>query len=262
MENKRGNAAEKWYKFLCPFAPESVFVKTFKVYGSSVNKITSTTMSASVIASCCGSGTFKILDANSKIIVNATQIEIPDTEEGTGVVLKCYTDKLSPNQSYQLVINLVSADELIKEEITLKFKTPQSYPKAVKSVEFKCLDEFTDVDSEFSLKISKPDNADLGYWGDKNDGKLEVYLIVNGKIIDTYVEADLKINKTLTWTKFTLADKFSNVDCKVGDTIQIGTNIKVKVAENTFLDAPQARKSSDTICILNKPIQTFLNVKD
>ena len=66
--------------------------------------------------------------------------------------------------------------------------------------------------------------------------------------------------KDVCFNYFTLKDEFG-YDCAVGDIIQVG--IRIWTIDNTgkkIYDATSI-KTSNAICLLNNPLQVYLNIK-
>jgi hypothetical protein len=220
----------------------------FEVSAFKLDAITPTGFKASFLTKHGNTGYYQVLDSTGKAISEQINLSLKTSKNDIQLTNFEY-NKLKPNTSYTLVINVTSDDEQSKKEDKLSFVTLQDYPESVKKVELTCNDKVKSTNSSFTLKVTKPDC--LGYW--KSNSGYDKQLFVNGKLVKTKTEKVKDISES-----FTIKDEF-DYNCKIDDTIQVGIRVWVKDDKgNKLYDASNA-KTSKPICLLNKSIVTYLN---
>ena len=159
--------------------------------------------------------------------------------------------KILPNRRYKLRLEIKGKSELdYSKEIS--FKISQSYPDSIKNISLVCKDTLKDTDSLYDLSITKPDN--LGYWG-KNSCGYEKQLIINSKCVSTI---QISGTQNIKDTSFSIEQDFGYKP-KVDDTIQIGFRVWVTDDAGVKWYDDDMPKTSESICLLNRPVITCLN---
>lgn len=241
-KNKRRELAAKWYNFLLPYAhdvvPESSQMPTaeptFKVSTFKVDKITASSVEFSFLARKATKGSYSLDKGKSNDLT---------LKEG----LNTFTiDTLKPNSKYKVKLELEGeGDNKFSEE--LSFEIPQAYPEPVRRIM---------LSRDLNVEIVKPSN--FGYW-EKNSKGYDIQLIVNGKCIDTVEETSIKgiLKKKYNFNNYT--------NKKIDDVIQVGVAVWVKDdSGNKIYDTARYQspmpKTSNTICLLSKPVSAYLNI--
>lgn len=249
---ERGDAAEKWYKFLAPNLLDDVYEAPEEkavLENLKIDRHTPTSIKASFIAKNSKSCYYTIL-ANTKSESKKQSTSIEHVNDFLNIATFEHNG-LKPNSEYTLLAELVANDDSI---LTAQrtFTTPQDYPSSIKSIELTCDDKLKSVNSKFTLKVTKPEY--IGYW-EANSG-YDLQLVINGKVVKTETVYEIKdISES-----FTIKEKF-NYNCKTGDTIQIGvmTWTKDDNGKSLYNNNSKTAKTSKPICLLNKPVLAYLN---
>jgi len=254
LRKERGGAAEDWYSFLSPFSPSAAVVEEkFTLENFKLDSITPTEVEASFIVRNGIDGMYVLYvydKSNTELLEVPLQIN-SDTSRLQVISFKC-NKKIMPNAEYTLRIQAVGkvGENILTRSIT--FITPQSLPGSAKAVKLSCEDEVKSINSTFELSVEMP--TDLGYWSNNSCG-YEKLLIVNNDIVKTNTSKNIK---NIVADEFVIKEEFG-YDCQMGDTVQIG--IRIWTTDNNgkkIYDASTA-KTSEVICLLNNPIQVYLN---
>jgi hypothetical protein len=252
LRKKRGSAAEEWYNFLAPYAPNTAPAEKFTLDGLKINLLKPTEITASFIVRNGNSGYYSLFDHTGKEILKE-QLSITSSKSAAEVIsFKC-NNKIIPNANYTLKVQATGSvgENTITRSIT--FTTPQDYPTKVKSITLSCVDNIKSINSIFELNIEIP--SALGYWS-KNGSGYEKILIVNGKSVKTKTINRIKNKIT---EKFTIKNEF-DYDCKTGDTIQVGIRIWVRDDNGNIIYDSSGISASNTICLLNSQVRAYLNI--
>lgn len=245
----RGEYASYWYNFLGEYSTAILTSsKQFRLAAFILDSTTSTDAKVSFIINN-GISYSCTLKHGSDVISTVSN----EFTEGTETIT---FENLKPNTKYKVSLEATGENDTSFSD-ELSFRTLQSYPESVKSVELtpKFTNNFKDVNNTFKLKVTKPD--DLGYWKNNPNGYW-LRLSVNGDVVSSK-----KINtvKDLYFEDFDLKKEFGYT-CKPGDNIQVGVRTWVTTdadGENKIYDAKVA-KMSRAICLLDKPVEIFLNL--
>lgn len=241
LRKERGEYGEFWYNYLkgLPFIIPDI---QLKVDSFKIDESKPTQVSASFLA--CNGTTGKYTLSMGKNVILSKQIDLENS-------IKTFTIKnLKPNTGYKLKLEIRGVNEKsFSKEIS--FTTPQEYPESIKSITLTYEDLLKASSGIFKLNVVKPTH--IGYWS-SNCG-YDIQLIVNNKHIK---------NKTTNIKNFSSyifdIKKEFNYNCKTGDIIQIGIRVWVKDDKgNKFYD-DVAAKTSKPICLLNKPVNAYLNI--
>ena len=242
----RQQNAREWYDFLLPYAPDVVpedsqmptAKPAFKISAFKIDKVTTSSAEFSFIACKAIKGSYT-LDTNNPINLKEEEIK-----EG----LNTFTvNNLKPNSKYKVKLEIDGEGDNNFSE-TLDFEIPQAYPESVRKIT---------LSQDLKVEIIKPNN--FGYW-EKNSKGYDIQLIVNGKCIDTVVETSIEGSlkgKSYNFTKYT--------DKKIDDVIQVGVTVWVKddsgnkICDTDRYQSPMP-KTSNTICLLSKPVKAYLNI--
>ena len=171
-------------------------------------------------------------------------------------ILKAFILKnLTPNTKYTITLEVLGANST-KETKELSFTTLQDYPESIRDIflDPNLTENYKDARNSFRLIVNQP--GSLGYWKNNANG-YELQLYVNSELIKKKI-----INKVkkLSMTDFNIAKEFGYT-CKTGDNIQIGVRTWVKTDTGTVLYDADTAKVSKPVCLLNKPVKSFLNLK-
>lgn len=248
LRQERGKAAEEWYSFLTPFAPTQPAEEKFILDSFSLDYIGTTKVKASFVTRNGLDGKYVLCDANGKQLAkNAVKVNSNKSELFVST-FEC-SQFIKPNTSYTLSIEVTSAVGECTYTKSIKFTTPAIKPTPVKSIKFTCADAIKSADSTFKLEVKMPD--DIGSWKIFGAG-YEKYLIVNNSIIKTKIGSTVEnISDT-----FTIKSEFG-YNCLADDNIQIGIRMLTKDANGS--KAYSELIASEPICLLNQPIQVYLN---
>jgi hypothetical protein len=238
---RRGEAGDKWYQFLNSLPPISGST-ALRLHGLTLDTCTPTGMKVSFLASNCTSYTYT-LSKKTKVIATETVNKAVNGLDNIDIA-----KNIEPNTEYSLSLE-VFGDNNASYSRVLRIKTPQDYPEPVKQIKLFCKDTLKSAKSIFKLTVIKPDR--LGYWG--NAGGYDIQLVVNGRPIKTITEKIKDLHE-----EFTIKDKFGYT-CKTGDTLQIGCRVWVKDDTGHKIYDNSMVKVSNTICLLNNPVQLYLN---
>ena len=249
LRKERGNAAEKWYNFLAPYSLSNAVEERFTLENFKLDNIMPTKVEASFIVRNGIDGYYTLQDEDGKELLEKP-IQISDTSRLQVISFSC-DKQIIPNTTYTLIIRATGTvgENTLTRSIT--FTTPQDPPKSAKTVKLTCLDKVKSIDSTFELTVDMP--TDLGYWSTKSG--YEKLLIVNNKCVKNSI-----INKIedVINEKFTIKDEFGYT-CKTGDIVQIGIRIWTKDNKGKKIYDGVEAKTSEAICLLNNPIQTYFN---
>lgn len=253
LRKERGTAAEEWYNFLAPYAPSAASEERFTLDNFKLDNIAPTEVEASFIIRNGTDSYYSLFDETGRELLKESLQISSGTSRLQTISFKC-NKKILPNTAYTLNVQATGTvgENTLTRSIT--FITPQSLPASAKSIKLSCNDEIKSVDSVFKLSVEMP--MSLGYWS-KNSSGYEKLLIVNGKVVKTKVISNLK---NITAEKFTVKDEFK-YDCKIDDIIQVGIRIWVTDNKGKKIYDALTAKTSEVICLLNNPIQTYLNIK-
>jgi surface antigen len=249
VQTLRGNNASYWYDYL---SLQVVSAKKFIATNFKIDKKTPTTASVSFITRLSKAGSYQLFNSSGGLVYSGILDDML-TEDETLKIVTFTLKSLLPNHEYELKISVM--DDLGEEqavETTINFLTPQDYPEQIKSITLTCEDKIKSADSKFKLEVAKPEY--LGYWEAKSGYDLQLF--VNGKCVKTKTIDKVKnISES-----FTIEKKFG-YKCKTDDTIQIGVRVWVKDDNNEYLynNNSKTAKTSKPVCLLNKPIQMYLN---
>jgi len=252
--DERGGAAERWYE---RFSGKSFTAKKdFLATNLILTKQTPTTINAAFITLFGTSGSCRLINNKNALEINPT-IMMSDPIDNISIgTFKCAN--LVPNTEYTMLVSVKndsSGEEVLLSQV---FTTEQSRPVPVKTAELITTDNKMPYNS-FQLKTSKI--SDWGYWKvhGKKDTELKqsygytIKLIVNGTVKK---EKKLKsLNKPLD---FNITEYFEYIP-KIGDNIQIGIRTWTVDNNGTIVYDSQVVTTSNPICMLTKPIVTYLN---
>ena len=248
-QKNRGRNATYWFDYLRTNS-EGGYAQKFSVDGFKTDKVTPSFIAASFVVTKGRSYTYELIRTKKSCASGSGTIEVKEDEaEISSVITLELTKNIRPSAKYTLKITVLGEFEDDKYEESIEIITPPSLPKSASNVSFVCLDEFKDANSRFSFSATKPN--DLGYW--KSKYGYEEVLIVNGEVKKT-----LPV-KTFGSTSFTIKDRYGYT-CKTGDTVQIGARVWTQDDDGKTWYDDQKAKTSDTICLLNKTINTYLTL--
>ena len=241
LKAERGANGEFWYNYLSNLSLDvtnnRVKITDFKVDTCHATQVSISALLQNGIKGKC------------ELSKNGTNITSIDFSIKKGY--KTFTFKnLIPNTEYKILLEAENTDEEVTSR-ELSFVTQQSYPESINSIELITSDQIKNINSKFTLKITRPEQ--LGYW--KNTSGYDISLIINNNVEKTLIVDDA--TKDILWENFTIKDKFGYT-YKTADIIQIGAKAWTKTTANEQL-CQEELKCSLPICILNKPISIYLN---
>lgn len=257
LRDARGGAAEKWFKYLLPYAPGACFAEKFVVDNLKLDEKTTTALGCSFIVSHAKSGVAKLKNSSDKVLAKKTLSvavpeDVPEEDRPTVSIVSFKFSDLTPNTTYKIVIEVDS--DLGEETVTqtLEVKTKQSYPKAnTISITPDKADKAT-INDSFTAKWSSLSSSDWGYWNSKKHGfQLEFY--VNGKVVKT-----VNVGSGTTTYKFKPIEIAPKI--KLDDSFQIGINPWVTENKDKIVFAKQFPNASNCLKFLHQPIKTYLNI--
>jgi surface antigen len=243
LRQRRGKAAEEWYKFLAPFVTSSTTEERFIFEGIRVGRIGATTAIGSLILKNSESCRYTLSSSsdNRQAIVQINPNETLQVFNLTNLV---------PNTYYTLTveaINKTGENTLVK---TTTFSTPPTAISVPKMITLACNDDVKTIDSAFTLKVA-PSNI-VNYWKQNGQG-CELVLIVNNK------EESVKMLESTTIKSFKIFADFG-YKCKADDVIQIGLRPTTFDIAGKKVYSQLTMKTSEPICLLNNSIQAYLNI--
>lgn len=242
QQRERTNENENWGQIDGTFqgfiyCPKIEVDTSPKISNFKVDKCLATEATISFLASNCKTTKYTALKGGIKIKSSTFSNNGYKTIRLTGLI---------PNTTYKLTLEAQNKEgDSTSHE--LLFTTKQDPPSSVAGVKISI-----NNDSEFTLEISRP--TYLGHWG-KNSG-YTIQLIVNNKTVKTITENNADTDKKLS--NFTLKNKFNYV-ANNGDNIQIGVRVWVKDNNDTKIYDNQKAKTSNAICLMQKPVKLYLN---
>ena len=239
----RGTQGMEWYNYLLQYAPAAN--TPFNLKSLKIDYLQPTGVRASFVGSCCKEGTYTIFDSNDNEIVQ-NDLTIKNTGDVGAIVFIEY-DKLTPNTSYVLKIDLIGNTATDKLSQMISFSTPQDFPASFKQIKLTPKDQSI-IQNMFQLDVT-PSNPNFGYWKANGYG-YTLQLIINGSVKE---EAEV----TSVPSSINIKDYF-NYEVEAGDIVQIGIRTWVMYKGEKLYDSPAAR-TSNTICMLKKPIIAYLN---
>ena len=185
---------------------------------------------------------------------NNTDDEDEDEEDTSTVNLKTIIfeyDKLVPNTSYTLSIEVKSALGGDTREEEIEFKTPQSFPDPVTELQIESLSDNL-VNKPIKLSFKAP--VDWGYWKNKKNKSCgyEIHLIVNGRSIAS------KTLKSLAEALELIPAKYFKQELKIGQTFQIGIRTWVYDSNGKKIFNSDYFTASNPICLLVQPFKMYL----
>ena len=251
VRKERGDAANSWYEFLCPFSTalkEPIpILSNLKVAHVTASSVTLSYVVKKLKKVTC---TFAPEGGTAQTITHKYSEEAQ--EELSQKVFSF--NQLVPNRKYKVSLSAEAKEE---NEYTaeLEFTLPQDYPGFASKVELSCDDEYADSNSTFKLKVSKP--SYIGYWS--NNCGYDIQLFVNGikqeGIHEVSGLADFE-------SSLKLSDWFTST-AKTGDVLQLGAVVWTKDSDGNKLynQNRQTAKTSNSICLITNPTQIFVNHK-
>lgn len=250
LRQRRGGAAEEWYKFLAPLAPSDAVQQKFILNGFKLDSLSATKVKASFLLKN-GVECQHSLSSDTENSIKGTLSAGAANNITQVISFEC--DSLIPNTSYTLSVGATSSvggDTTVR---SISFVTPQSRPDSAKEINLFCNDAIKSSNSIFKLSVKMPKN--LGYWNKNNCG-YEKMLIINNKCEKTKIIYN--VTDTIS-ESFKIQDEFDYL-CKADDIVQIG--IRIWTVDNKgekIYDAPAAA-TSEPICLLNNSVQAYLNI--
>lgn len=233
----RASQGEFWYKFLKSLPPITAD-GALRLENLKVDTYKSTSVTVSFLARGVNTASYILTGGSSK----NTAKEININGDFTALNLT----NLIPNTNYILEIVVKSSNESeIKK--TLDFTTLQDYPETISEIQL--IDGDTQLLSNNYKLAAIPTNPEFGYWKANGHG-YTLQLIVNGSVKEKKEEESIP--------NFINIKEYFKYKVKVGDIIQIGIRTWVKYNGEKLYDS-QAAKTSNTICMLKKPIIAYLN---
>ena len=246
LKEERGGYGKYWYDYLNSLSPIVTEDTTLKVSSFKLDGCKTSQINFSFLASNAESAEYTLTQGNNKIISKKIAEFATDLNK---IVIK--SDKIIPNKSYKLELKVHGAnDKSFSKKITCE--VPQELPESIKSIKLSCKDTLKSTKSKFKLTINKPDN--LGYWK-KNSFGYDLQLFINGKCIKTKVINEVK---NISSDNFSIKKEFG-YDCKLGDIVQIGVRVWTKDSDSNKIYDGLAPKTSNAICLLNRPVTAYLN---
>ena len=251
----RGADGEFWYEYLSNFAFTKVQDTSLKVACFKITSCEAPNISASFVVRNGKSYRYtlsRVKDDVEEAISNSDEL---DTTDGFVEINIKNEAKVIPNCTYKLAIEVTGSSDSVKFNDEITFETPQAYPNSIESISLTCLNKIKDINSKLELSVAKP--AITSYWEDKKMScGYEEQLIINNEIVKIRTINDIKsINKET----FTIKDRF-DYTCTTGDTVQIGFRVWVYTDTGKPLFDSTVAKTSEAICILNKPILTYIGI--
>lgn len=251
LRQRRGGAAEEWYKFLAPLVTVADIEKKFILDGFKVDSLDSTKVKASFLIKN-GNNCQYILSNDNESNPKIVTLNV-DSDENVMQVVSFECDSLTPNTSYTLSIEAAGIVGKDTRTRSISFITPQSRPESAKEISLSCADTVKSVNSVFKLNVEMPKT--LGYWKKNNYG-YDKLLFVNNKCEKTNVIYNL--TNTIS-ESFKIQDEFG-YQCKADDIVQIGIRIWTTDDNGEKVYDTLAAKTSEPICLLNNSIQAYLNI--
>ena len=243
MREKRGKAAEKWYKFLAGVAPPVTVARSFTAPSLTITEVSTTSASILLVTDKSAKAYYKIAKTGSSFSEKKSNIKLD--KSGIGIF---EIKNLIPNTEY-IIATEVQTDtgSIIRSEKI--FITKQAYPKSITNIMLTTLDG--PLSDRFRLETVV--STDFGFW-EKNLHGYCIQLIVNRKVIQEY-----ELRSLTNRIDFSLASYFGYTS-KIGDIIQIGIRTWVKDdTGDTIFDSDFA-KCSNAVCMLTKPVTMYLNI--
>jgi surface antigen len=160
-------------------------------------------------------------------------------------------DVLIPNTTYTVELFAEGSQDGDTKTLTTTFTTPQDYPRNVDNIKLSVLNEAFPK-GDFKVSFEKPKS--WGYWKKNNYG-YEVALFVNNNV-------KKKIIAEKNLDSFNLNVYFKDIynNFRLGDNIQIGIRTWVENDSENTLFSGDFYEMSNPICLLKKPVITYLNV--
>ena len=247
LKKERGDNATYWFEYLQGLSPvvleeSAMKASNFKIDSCSIGKV-----NFSFFAKNWDSGEYTLTQGKNKIVTKT----VSTADAGINHVALS-NSKILPDKTYNLKLTIKGEDkeDYIREAA---FKVPQSYPSAIEKISLSCNDELIDTTSKYTLSVTKP--SSLGYWKNNTCG-YEQQLLVNGKCIKTKTITGIQ---NISKSNLDLEKEFGYTP-KIGDIIQIGMRVWVTDNNSKKQYDNDTAKTSNAICILNKPISTYLNI--
>lgn len=246
----RGKQAEKWYKFLLPYAPGAGTEgkPTLSLNNFKIDKLLPTSVKASFITRGGATGYFKLLDSSNKQL-EKRNVTVSSTD-GALKVISFECKNLIPTKTYKLYVEVTGDSSADKVKASITFTTPQAFPETVSKIKLITKDSKLPNDA-FLLETTPITN--WGYWKKNNHG-YDIQLIINGKCKSEKTENSLNRSLNFTLSKFFKYSKIS-----VGDSIQIGIRTWVKDDKGKKIFDNDFAKTSNAICMLTQPFKVYLN---
>lgn len=255
LRDARGGAAEKWFKYLLPYAPGSYFEEKFIAENLKIDSCTPTTIKASFITSNAKSGVARLFNAAGKQIANKTLSVAAENEES--VIISSFSFKnnssIKPNKTYKITVDLESAltdDETLS--LTVEVTTPQSFPKQPKislAAETSHKTFYTDT---YKVSWNMLETDDWGFWKNNTRG----YEI-------TYYKNGIKVlteNKSSSSSSFNFKPKEKIPSLGADDCLQLGIRAWVKDETNTSVYSSEFANTSNSAHFISKTVKPFLNI--
>lgn len=236
----RARQAESWYTFLSglpTIAITTVEKKHLKFENFKIDACSSTFVNASFLTSKAEKASYVLKKGNT----TSAEKSISVKENFTSFKIS----DLAPNSAYKIALTVQGGGDTSKREVS--FSTEQSFPESITAVKLSTDDTKLPYNN-LNLSIS-PSSPDFGYWENNGNG-YAVQLIVNGRLRSEREVSSLP--KTIK-----LSDYFKYT-AKLGDIIQIGIRTWVESNDGKIYDNDFA-KVSNPICMLTKPVMTYLN---
>ena len=242
LRAERGANGEYWYNYLSSLSIE-VDDNTPKISSFRVDKCMTTEATVSFLASNCKTAKYSVLKG-STTIKNQT-ISLKDSYKVINL------KNLEPNTKYTVKVEAQNKDgDVVLRE--LLFTTESDCPSSAKKIEFSLDKSNSFINSQFTLKITKPDY--IGY--KVVSSGYDIQLIVNNSVVKTIIESNAA--KDVHLSNFTLKDKF-NYTARLGDSIQIGVRVWTKDSSGTKVYDAQNAKTSNPIYLCNNSIKVYIN---
>lgn len=258
LRDARGGAAEKWFKYLLPYAPGSYFEEKFIAENLKLDACTHKSIKASFITSNAKSGKAHLMSTSGKELAKKDlPVAVTEEEPEVSLVVCSFNfdniEGVKPNKTYKLVVDLDSAlTEGETLSLTIEANTPQSLPKQPKiTLEAEKSDASFYTDS-FKASWNKLTQSEWGFWVGNSKG-YELTYYKNG--IKLIVEDKNANTDSVT---FVPKNKFGLITAD--DSIQVGVRAWVCDDNDKRVYSDASTSTSESIHFLTKSVKPFLNV--